>query len=75
MRTIVEIPDAYVKRLDELKRQRRVSRSELVREAVERYLDSPAGTVEDLAFGVWAADRAEPVDAVAYQQRLRAEWD
>lgn len=75
MRTIIEIPDSYVKRLDELKRQRRVSRSELVREAVERYLESSAGTVDDVAFGVSAAESDEPEDAVAYQQRLRAEWD
>ncbi|MFW5994532.1 MAG: CopG family transcriptional regulator [Spirochaetia bacterium] len=75
MRTIIEIPDSYVKRLDELKRQRRVSRSELVREAVERYLESSAGTVEDLAFGVWAEETDEPQDAVSYQERLRGEWD
>lgn len=75
MRTIVDIPDSYVKRLDELKQQRGVSRSELVREAVERYLESAAGSTDDIAFGVWAAEGAEREDGVAYQERLRSEWD
>ncbi|MCA1755520.1 MAG: ribbon-helix-helix domain-containing protein [Spirochaeta sp.] len=74
MRTIVDIPDSYVQRLDELKQQRGVSRSELVREAVERYLESAAGSVEDIAFGVWAAEGGEREDGVAYQERLRSEW-
>ncbi len=74
MRTIVGIPDSYVKRLDELKRQRRISRSELVREAVELYLQSAAGSGEDIAFGVWA-EAGEAEDGVVYQQRLRSEWD
>ncbi|TVR85921.1 MAG: ribbon-helix-helix protein, CopG family [Spirochaetaceae bacterium] len=75
MRTIVDIPDSYVKRLDELKQQRGVSRSELVREAVERYLESAAGSPEDIAFGAWAAEGVEREDGVAYQERLRSEWD
>ena len=75
MRTIVDIPDSYVQRLDELKQQRGVSRSELVREAVERYLESAAGSVADIAFGVWAAEGGEPEDGVAYQKRLRSEWN
>ncbi|TVR33434.1 MAG: ribbon-helix-helix protein, CopG family [Spirochaetaceae bacterium] len=75
MRTIIEIPDSYVQRLDELKQQRRVSRSELIREAVERYLESAAGSVEDTAFGVWAEQGARREDGVTYQQRLRSEWD
>lgn len=75
MRTIIEIPDSYVQRLDELKQQRGVSRSELVREAVERYLESAVGSVEDTAFGVWAAEGGLQEDGVIYQRRLRSEWD
>ena len=74
MRTIVEIPDSYVRRLDQLKQQRGVSRSELVREAVERYLESAAGSTEDTAFGIWAAEGDPREDGVAYQSRLRSEW-
>jgi predicted transcriptional regulator len=75
MRTIVEIPDRYVQQLDELKAVRGVSRTELVREAVEQYLRSAAATTTDDAFGLWAkrADRGE--EGVTYQRRQRAEWD
>ena len=74
MRTIIEMLDNYVQRLDELKHQRGVSRSELVREAVEQYLQSAAGSADDAAFGLWAEGSRQTEDGVAYQRRLRAEW-
>ncbi len=75
MRTIIDIPDSYVHRLDQLKQQRGVSRSELVREAVQRYLESPVGSTEDTAFGIWAGEEDLQEDGVKYQRRLRSEWD
>ena len=75
MRTSIDIPDGYVHRLDQLKQQRGVSRSELVREAVQRYLESAAGSTEDTAFGIWAEEADTREDGVAYQSHLRSEWD
>lgn len=71
MRTLVDIPDKDLKTLTHLSKVRRVSRSELVRTAVSRYLAAQGPDVLTDAFGLWAK-HAE--DGLAYQQRMRDEW-
>jgi len=73
MRTIIDLPEPDLRRLDALCRVRSISRAQAVRLAVRRLLleeqaqtDSAGGV-----FGLWR-DRAE--DGVAYQDRLRDEW-
>lgn len=70
-RTIVEIPGEQLSALDRLRAQQHVTRAALIREAIAMYLTTHhAGLVEE-AFGVW---RGQPVDALAHERRLRAEW-
>jgi len=72
MRTIFTIPDDTVRRLDRLARQRRISRAEVIRRAVDALLSEDARTAGDEAFGLW---HGRLRDSVAEQRRLRAEWD
>lgn len=72
MRTIIDIPDTQLERLDVFAVQEKISRAELIRRAVADYLQRYATVAEDAAFGLWK-QRGE--DGLAYQQRLREEWD
>ena len=73
MRTIVELTSDSIEELDKLRRQRGVSRTQLVREAVVEYLARNASDTDESTFGLWRDREAE--DGLAYQERLRSEWD
>jgi predicted transcriptional regulator len=72
MRTVVDLPDEQIEPLKALAEQMRLSRAELVRRAVADYLRRHRLAADDAAFSLWR-DRGE--DGVAYQERLRSEWD
>ncbi|TXH77547.1 MAG: ribbon-helix-helix protein, CopG family [Thiothrix sp.] len=73
MRTIIEIPDFQLEQLARFASESNISRAELIRRAVADYLQRYANPKEDnVAFGLWAS-KAE--DGLAYQERLRGEWD
>ena len=73
MRTIIELPDSQIAALRELELRKKVSRAELIRQAVAQYVGRYAGT-ED-AFGAWKSTRRAPVDGLAVQKKLRGEWE
>lgn len=75
MRTLVDIPEDDLQLLTELSKTGKVSRAELVRQAIAVFLASHRKDALDEAFGLWAKDGAETEDGLAYQQRIRAEWD
>lgn len=74
MRTIVDIPDGQVKILNQLSNRRKVSRAEIIRQALANYIDDYAKSKKDykLAFGIW---KDQKLDSLSYQQKLRDEWD
>ncbi|MDP3719243.1 MAG: CopG family transcriptional regulator [Acidobacteriota bacterium] len=72
MRTIIELPADQVESLDEWCRREGVSRAEAVRRAVADHLQKHHTVGAKRAFGIWR-DLAE--DGLAYQERLRSEWD
>jgi metal-responsive CopG/Arc/MetJ family transcriptional regulator len=72
MRTIIDIPDTQLDLLNIFAIQEKISRAELIRRAVADYLQRYATVAKDDAFGLWQ-QRGE--DGLAYQQRLREEWD
>lgn len=80
MRTIVDIPDELVKGLDLLGKKHDLSRAELVRRAVDRYLatetEKTTGDV-DKYFGIFKDDPTvwDGLDGLAWQRKIRAEWD
>ena len=72
MRAIIDLPNAQVQELDRLRRRNRVSRTELVRQAVTAFLEQQHREQACKAFGLW---KKKPVDALDLQRRLRQEWE
>lgn len=70
MRTIVDIPERDLRRLDAIARKQKVSRTEVVRKAVAEYATRQS-EVEEF-FGLW---RGRGIDALAHQNALRDEWE
>lgn len=74
MRTLVGIPEQDLKLLTAISKTEKISRAELIRQAITAYLAprQQKWSGVDAAFGLWA-DMEE--DGMAYQERLRKEWD
>ncbi|EIN8659146.1 TPA: ribbon-helix-helix protein, CopG family [Citrobacter freundii] len=72
-RILLDLSDEVIKRLDDLKVQRNLPRAELLREAVEQYLErqDQAKTTISRALGLWQGCEE---DGVEYQRKLREEW-
>jgi len=71
MRTLVDLPEGELERLNVLSRTRKVSRAELIRQAVSGFLEQNKPGLDD-SFGLW---KQRGVDGVEYQERLRGEWE
>ncbi|MEO3992481.1 ribbon-helix-helix domain-containing protein [Pseudocitrobacter cyperus] len=70
-RILLDLSDEVIKRLDDLKAQRNLPRAELLREAVEQYLERQSNTAISNALGLWQGCEE---DGVEYQRKLREEW-
>ena len=71
-RTLLGLTDHDLQALDALSGIKRVSRAELIRQAVSQYLEKfKSEPPSDAAFGLWAYKNE---DGLAYQQRVRDEW-
>jgi predicted transcriptional regulator len=70
MRTLIDIPDEIVDKLDTLGHAEQRSRASMIREAIAEYLvqRQPA---PDAGFGLWGQRK---LDGLAYQKKIRAEW-
>ena len=72
MRTIIELPEKQIEALTRLSRSKKVSRAEIIRQAVDGYLQLNSPAMED-AFGAWRG-KGKRRDGVALQRKLRGEW-
>lgn len=72
MRTLVDLPEPQVRRLDVRARSAGRSRASLIREAVDKYLGAEDVLSLDQVFGLWGD---HVVDGLDYQRRIRPEWD
>jgi metal-responsive CopG/Arc/MetJ family transcriptional regulator len=74
MRTIIDIPDAQIKILDQLSKNKRLSRAHIIRHALDIYISNCVKSKKsyESAFGIW---KNKKLDALAYQRNLRDEWD
>jgi predicted transcriptional regulator len=72
MRTIIEIPDEVIESLDRVGDSEQRSRAALIREAISEYLRRKSLPPVAAAFGIW---KDRQVEGVAYQERLRNEWE
>ena len=73
MRTIIDIPDIQVKVLNKLSKKKKVSRADIIRQALTNYIANHSKTKKAYkkAFGLW---RDERLDSIEYQKKLRNEW-
>lgn len=70
-RILLDLSDDVLQRLDDLKQLRNKPRAELLREAVEQYLDRQSTSVIREALGLWG-DNLE--DGLEYERKQREEW-
>jgi metal-responsive CopG/Arc/MetJ family transcriptional regulator len=70
MRIVVDIPEKQIKELNAISQAEKVSRDEVIREAIAYYLEKKKPQTED-AFGIW---KDPQVDNLAYQELARSEW-
>lgn len=75
MRTIVDIPEEQLARVDSFARRRNWSRAEAVRRGLDKLMEDQPDDLEailDEAVQAWAHIK---LDGLEWQQKLRAEWD
>lgn len=72
MRTLVDLTERQIAELDRLSKMHDLSRAELVRRAVDRYLAETAPDRE-AGFGLWKRAGAK-VDGLRFQRRMRKDW-
>ncbi len=70
-RILIDLSDDVIQRLDNLKQLRNQPRAELLREAIELYLDQQSSSVIRDALGLWGNQQA---DGLEYERKLREEW-
>ena len=70
-RILIDLSDDVIQRIDNLKQLRNQPRAELLREAIELYLDQQSSTVIRDALGLWGNQQE---DGLEYQRKLREEW-
>jgi hypothetical protein len=79
MRTIVDIPENEIKALDLLGQKKKMSRTALVREAVQKLLHEEQQAQKgklDQYFGMFQDDPTvfNGLDGLSYQHEMRSEW-
>lgn len=70
-RILISVPSDAIQRIDALKKIHKTSRTQIIRQAVEDYLDKNAISQHDDAFGLWQNNQ---IDGLVYQQLIREEW-
>lgn len=70
MRTLVDIPDKQIKDLMTICEAEKMSRAEVIRQAISYYLEKKKPEAVD-AFGLW---KHRKVDGLEYQEQVRSEW-
>lgn len=72
MRTLVDIPNDQIEDLALICEAKKVSRAEVIRQAISFYIGTNKRVPTD-AFGSWKA-AGQALDGMAYQERARSEW-
>ena len=73
-RILVDLPEQTIKDLEELAHERKVSRAEMIRFAINSFIESAkmtqSSTAQEEAFGLWKSNPMTDEEL----QSLRAEW-
>lgn len=70
MRTLIDIPDQQIETLAAICAIKKVSRSELIRQAIACYIEQNRPSTAN-AFGLW---KDRNMDGMDYQNKVRSEW-
>jgi len=70
MRTLVDIPDRQIKDLTAICEAEKVSRAEVIRQAIAAYIEKKKPAAVEI-FGLW---RDRKTDGLVYQEQVRSEW-
>ena len=75
-KTIIELQQEVMKKLDLIAKKRSVSRSSLVRQAIEAWLEKQEASVKSTSnvFGILKNSKEFSTDSVDIQNKLRSEW-
>jgi hypothetical protein len=69
---LADIPEEHLALLDRVSEERSVPRADLIREAISLFLEPHPPPRPIVGIGLW---KDHPEEGLAYQERLRAEWD
>lgn len=72
MRTIIDIPHQELEVLTLICKQEKISRAEVIRRAIKKFVTDKMSAKRDDAFGLW---KSQKIDALDYVDKLRNEWD
>jgi hypothetical protein len=70
-RIVIDLPDDDLRLLDAIKNIRKITRAEIIRQALDNYLKDNRLSEADGAFGSW---RNQKEDGLTFQTTLREEW-
>lgn len=70
MRTLVDIPDIQIKDLTAICESEKLSRAEVIRQAISAYLEKKKAVSVDV-FALW---KNRKIDGLTYQEQVRSEW-
>ncbi len=71
MRTIIEVPEPQIEELDRICEIQNISRAELIRKAIDRYLMESSFARREASFGIW---KNKKIDSLKMEAALRKEW-
>ena len=71
MRTIIDIPEEGIKKLDFIAGEKGCSRAQIIRELVDEFTSNYPKTRDD-AFGLW---KGKKINSLEYEQKIRSEWE
>ena len=73
MRTLIDLPENTIQALRRLSSKEKVSRAEVIRRAIARYLEEhPQVEAGVDVFGLW---KSRKINSLKYQDELRSEWE
>ena len=72
-RTLIDIPTELIEKLDVISKNRHVSRTHLIRLAIDLWLKEQKPIVHKQAFGILKNHAIK--DSVELQRKMRREWD
>ena len=72
MKVLIELPEDWVKALDQIASRKQVARVDVIRLGIQKTIDLESDAAFKAAFGAW---KDEKIDGLRFQRELREEWE